>query len=733
MWPFYFLFDPIGWVLELQDYAIDSMQRSILFWDIMRRRGNNYLDHLHAGQPPVLVFDYETILDARTFERPVNYALVKIKDRRSQENRRNRQRTTEPDRGRRETKAIAPAGESPARPIVVIDPRAGHGPGIGGSKLNSQVGVAMDLGHPVYFVMFFTDPEPDQTISDVHDAEIRFLEEVARRHPGAPKPAVIGNCQAGWAAALVAADRPDVTGPMVLSGSPLSYWGGVEGANPMRYRGGLSGGVWMTSLWCDLGNGRFDGALLVAGFEDLNPANTLWSKQYRLYANVDTEAERYLGFEKWWGGFFKMNTEEIHYIVDSLFVGNELEQGSLRLDNGKPINLKNFKQPILVFASSGDNITPPPQALNWIYKVYGTVEEIKRCGQVIIYMVHGDVGHLGIFVSGQVARKEHRQIIGCMDMIEYLAPGLYEMVIEGEPSRPWLDNYRVRFEERGMQDLLAPDDGLEEEEAFYCVRTASRLNDLVYRTWVRPWVRMGVNELGAEWLRNMHGMRVQRYVVSNLNPLCWLLPWTASVVNDARRPAGAENRFRQMETIASNSVETALNGFRDVRDLCQEALFKALYANPWARLFSPPEPAAQEAGMTPRDLFTRRLEMDEARQDALNGGFAEAVVRILIALGSAAQAFEKERFDAAGAIIREDPRLRRIRPAQYKAMAKKQARILQLDKDLAMAALPGLLPDARDRRSALDIARRFSQSRQDRHPAERVALERIESILSRGD
>jgi hypothetical protein len=72
---------------------------------------------------------------------------------------------------------------------VIIDPRAGHGPGIGGSKLNSQIGVALDYGHPVYFVMFYVDPEPGQTIADVHAAEIRFLEELAARHPGAPRPA----------------------------------------------------------------------------------------------------------------------------------------------------------------------------------------------------------------------------------------------------------------------------------------------------------------------------------------------------------------------------------------------------------------------------------------------------------------------------------------------------------------------------------------------------------------
>ena len=53
-----------------------------IFLDILRRRGNNYLDRLEKGQPPVLVFDYEIILDGRTLDRPVNYTLAQINDRR---------------------------------------------------------------------------------------------------------------------------------------------------------------------------------------------------------------------------------------------------------------------------------------------------------------------------------------------------------------------------------------------------------------------------------------------------------------------------------------------------------------------------------------------------------------------------------------------------------------------------------------------------------------------------
>ncbi len=67
------------------DYVLDSMQKSVLFMDVMRKRGNVYLDHIEKGQPPVLVFDYEIIIDGRNLDNPANYALTKIIDKRKRD------------------------------------------------------------------------------------------------------------------------------------------------------------------------------------------------------------------------------------------------------------------------------------------------------------------------------------------------------------------------------------------------------------------------------------------------------------------------------------------------------------------------------------------------------------------------------------------------------------------------------------------------------------------------
>src|SRR4029078_11687609 len=115
--------------------------------------------------------------------------------------------------------------------------RVDHGAGVGGFKEDSEVGVALKAGHPVYFVIFYPDPEPGQTLADVTDAEAEFVRTVADRHPEGPKPVLVGNLQGGWAVMMLAAARPDIAGALVINGAPMSYWAGGGGGKPRRHSG----------------------------------------------------------------------------------------------------------------------------------------------------------------------------------------------------------------------------------------------------------------------------------------------------------------------------------------------------------------------------------------------------------------------------------------------------------------------------------------------------------------
>jgi pimeloyl-ACP methyl ester carboxylesterase len=603
---------------------------------------------------------------------------------------------------------VSPEGvtiDETKRPFIIVDPRAGHGPGIGGFKQDSQVGVALQAGHPVYFVIFFPRPEPGQTLPDVCQAEAQFIETVVDRHPESPKPVVVGNCQGGWATMMLAASRPDITGPVVINGAPMSYWSGSwqggEGENPMRYTGGLVGGSWPALLISDLGNGIFDGAHLVVNFENLNPANTLWTKYYHLFSNVDTEPPRFLEFEKWWGGYSLMNEAEIRWIVENLFVGNSLARGEVQAAQRSFINLKAVRSPIIVFSSAGDNITPPQQALNWIADVYSSTEEIKANGQVIVGLLHEDVGHLGIFVSGRVAKKEHAQIVEVLKYIESLRPGLYLMEIEGTDASDGKGKYEVTVEERRLEDLCRLNK-LErrDEKPFEVVAEISEFGAKAYTLFARPFIRPLVNEHGAELGRLFHPLRWQRWAFSDLNPLVWPLVALAPSVRSNRCAAPPENPYRRLEKAASDMVIEGLNWFRDVRDATLESLFFQIYGPP--AILGVVQKTATEISpstVNPRDLPI----VQEALASIGKGGYAEAMALIGALIGRGAGRIPIARLELVDRFVRSDEVLSELSADEVRRIKAQQAVVAELEPERGLQSLSKLLAKPSDRRRAVAV------------------------------
>ena len=713
--------NPLGLSLPFGDvqnawfaYAIDTMQRSILFWDAMRQRGNIYLEHRAQGEPPILDFAYEIVLDARTFSRPANYALLRVLPKPGM--------TVDPGK----------------RPFIIVDPRAGHGPGVGGMKEDSQVGVSLRAGHPTYFVMFYPEPMPNQTLGDVAAAEARFVEEVTKLHPESEgKPCVIGNCQAGWAVMALSAVEPGLMGPVIICGSPMSYWAGVDGKNPMRYMGGLLGGAWITSLLCDLGGGKFDGANLVANFERLNPANTLWTKPYNLYSHIDGEIERFLEFERWWTGFFLLTKEEMTQIVNDLFVGNKLQRGGVRLAGGAALDLKDITAPVVVFASGGDNITPPQQALNWIVDVYGSEEEIKLHGQTIVYILHQDIGHLGIFVSGKVAQKEHYEINEAIDFIDILPPGLYEMVIEKMPEgagdRPE-DRYLSRFEPRTIADIRQLDDGQKDSEFFASPKLVSELNTQFYEAFIGPWVRMMVTEPLAQTLRELQPLRSQYRLLSDENPFMWPFQLLAPMVAKHRRPVADDNPFLTAEKHFSDSVVTVLDHYRDLRDRMQEMLFKAIYGPKALGAFMYNEEDLEIAKFAPIVRSKReQAELDSAIERVKGrmeeGGFAEGWARIVATLMLGAGGINELELETGRKVREQHPKLRQLSINERKRLLKEQSYMVQLDPDRAIESLASLLPTLEERREAWNMAKDIALGDGVIDAKQQVVLDRLSQAL----
>lgn len=656
-------------------YAVDTWQRSVLYADVMRQRGNQYQAHLTEEVPNVLDFPSEVILSGQDLPRPVNYWLVRIvppKDKPT---------------------------DSMKRPFVVIDPRAGHGPGIGGFKVDSEIGVVIDAGHPCYFIGFLPDPVPGQTIEDVMHAQAAFMEKVLALHPCREgKPAVIGNCQAGWQILMTAAMRPELFGPIIVAGAPLSYWAGWRGRDPMRYTGGLLGGSWLTALTSDIGGGRFDGAWLVQNFENLNPANTLWSKQHHLYTNIDTEAPRYLGFEKYWGGYVYLNDVEMQYIVDNLFVGNRLATTELLTSDGVRIDLRNIRSPIVVFCSYGDNITPPPQALGWITDLYDDDKDVLTHDQTIIYATHESVGHLGIFVSGAVSRKEHHKFATNIDLIDVLPAGIYRASIAGKPQKdaaPSTESYELSIEREGIasvRKIVQPD--AESDRRFAAVAQISKINLGLYRQFVQPWVRQAVTPQTAHWVQTMHPLRLSYEWWSDRNLLAPVVADTAEKVREQRAPVTEDNPFLHIQGIWSDTIVKALNHWRDVRDDACEKVFEWTYSSPWVQALAgqsgDDEPMRQRPSVTPEHRAFVAQEIEELRDAVTEGGAIEAGIRAVFYIHRFCSSIDERRANLTLELHQPDC-ARGFDMDSFRAIVRRQANIIRLDTDAAITALPQLL------------------------------------------
>ena len=704
---------PLPWALATswQQYAVDFCQRSVLFWDTLRRRGKQFVERELAGKPPVLRFDYEMVLDARKFDQPVNYALVRI---------------------------IPPPGvsvDAKRRPYVIIDPRAGHGPGIGGFKDDSQVGVALRAGHPVYFVIFFPEPEPGQTMLDVCAAEQEFVRRVRELHPESPKPVVVGNCQGGWAAMMIAASSPEDTGPLVITGAPMSYWGGSgtgQSNNPMRYVGGLMGGTWLASLTADLGNGIFDGAHIVQNFESLDPANTYFGKYYHVFANADTEPPRFLDFERWWGSYYLMNRAEIDWITQNLFVGNDLwtrhgEAGGVGMD------LRDIRTPIIMFASMGDNITSPQQAFNWVADTYSSTEEIKARGQVIVGLLHRSAGHLGLFVSGKVAKREHTQLVSVLKSIEALPPGLYGMHILERKGGNGTTEYDVEFIEHRLEDVAARLNRFDrvDEKPFAAVAAISDYNQRSYELFGRPLMSAIANESSARFARIMHPLRLQRWAISDLNPwLRWLEP-AAEAVTSHRHAADSDNPFRKGEQALAQIITATLDYYRDVRDAAREALFFETYGNLFS-LYLADKVQAEPLGTLPAD--PRSLPFVKTALDGIEaGGYAAALARAAELLDRRGVPVPLARLDRKTALLKEyADLLPELSAHEWKLIRSEQDIIVRFEPERALATLPQLLSQWPDRERFLLVLDKIANDRQlvsEPTPEQLAMVERILNVL----
>jgi hypothetical protein len=698
-------------VTALPEYLIDAHQRGILFLDLLRQRGDEEIEITSQPLATVLSFGHEVLMDGRSLSRPMNYTLSRI---------------------------APPPGiviDPRKRPVVVTDPRAGQGPGVGGFKAESEIGDALRAGHPVYFIGFAATPIAGQQFLDVVEGLVSFFERVVELHPDAPRPFAIGNCQAGYQTLMVAILRPDLFGPCLVAGSPMSYWQGVRGKNPMRYAGGLLGGSWLVAMMSDLGAGKIDGTNLVLNFDSLSPANWLWGKQYEVYTHVDTDAARYLKFEKWWGDFIQLNGDELQFLVDELFIGDKLTRNQIKSRNGAIFDLRDITSPIIVFTSIKDNISPPPQTLGWILDLYRDVEDIRANGRTIVYCVSQKVGHLAIFVSAKVGAKQDEEFIQLMDVIDCLPPGLYEMVISPRPADAPAGGFdtgdwMARFEARSLDDIRALGrNSPEDDRAFAAVARLSELNLSLYRTFVQPLVRAVASQRTADLASALDPLRLSYTIFSDKNPWMKAMQPLAAAAAAARRPVLDDNPFLLLQTRASEQITEALNAYRDARDPLEEKLFFGFYGSPMVQALL--DVNEENIARPILDASLEKLAARQARTEAYEstlatGGFDEALTRSVLYVIGADRVLD-QRCALALNVARQ--KFMHLSLAKFKVMVRDQFFVLQLEAQRAIEALADIVQKSA-RTELLQQTRAIANAGGPLTKAEGDRLERLSQALA---
>jgi hypothetical protein len=228
--------------------------------------------------------------------------------------------------------------------------------------------------------------------------------------------------------------------------------------------------------------------------------------------------------------------------------------------------------------------------------------------------------------------------------------------------------------------------------------------------------------------------RLQRYLLSDLNPAMWPVKMLAEMVRAQRRPASPDNPFVQAERQMSDAIEKSLDTYRDMRDAWSERLFKAIYESPWLAAMvglagktdprQAPKPAAKL-----REEFMR-LKVHELEGQLEEGMPLDGWVRILLYQGRDEKVVDERPFNLVRQFIQEMPVKKRPTLAQLKEAIKRQSFILLLDEERAVKALPKLLPDVEERQRALARARQIATARAGKlSAAQEARFRRLEEVL----
>jgi tellurite resistance protein len=225
----------------------------------------------------------------------------------------------------------------------------------------------------------------------------------------------------------------------------------------------------------------------------------------------------------------------------------------------------------------------------------------------------------------------------------------------------------------------------------------------------------------------MHPLRIQRSLVAGSNP--FMQPWKslAERARAERRPASQENPFVALELAGANLIEQAMDMARDMRDTAYELTFFGLWGSPAARQYG----RSHAGGRTLKNVHELQglPEAQMALARMTQGGFVEAVIRMLVMLAESRGGVRRDRLERSARVLTSDQPFAALSQEQRTLAIREQTLIVTLAPDAALATLPKLLPTREQRELALQVVRYVPGRIDEMAPHTLETLRRMAEVL----
>ncbi|MCK7498050.1 MAG: DUF3141 domain-containing protein [Comamonadaceae bacterium] len=536
--------------------------------------------------------------------------------------------------------------------------------------------------------------------------------KVRELHPDSPKPAIVGNCQGGWAAMMLAAVRPgrhrpdrDQRRADVLLGRRLAAR--ARATTRCATPAACSAAPGSRRSRADLGAGMFDGAYLVRELREPEPGQHVLGqvlqpvreRRHRAAAlpRVRALVGRLLPDEPRGDRVDHAATSSSATSCGRATVRRARRQVfDLRDDQGADRRCSRRWATTSRRRSRRSTGSPTSTA---------STEEIKARGQVIVGLLHEDVGHLGIFVSGKVAKKEHAQIVSVLKSIEALPPGLYGMQItRAQAARRRASSTRSSSSSARLEDIAQAAEPLRarRREALRGGGRAVRADRARLRAARAPDRAPDDARVAGQGLRELHPLRTQRWAISDHNPFVAALAPAAALARAWRQPRRDGNALLRPRAFRERGgVGLARPLPRPARRGGGRRVLPGLRQHAVARGRRPAERAIRRATrFDPRALPAVRQVL-ESIEDA---GAIEGHVRIGLLVAKAGSGRRKlSSMERVRELMAPAHLLDGVSEDAFRSLMHEETIIVEFEPDRAKRALPAILRTPADRRHAHDL------------------------------